>query len=415
MKRFLPILLLLIFMAPPVCARAGEPENLSKTAIELLKNGDPEKALEILREGVSRYPYENVLRKNLEETFLAAGHRLMEMNRYEEAAERFAGAAEQFPDDPRPHFFRGVALYLARNLDLARYELERARSLGSAGSGVLFYLGSVSYDSGEIAAAIDLWQQALAAESGNERIAASLAKARRELASEEKMAKGQSSRFVLSYDSSVRPDVADRVLDALETAYNRVGADFSHFPSSPVQVILYTESDYRSVTGSPHWSGGLFDGKIRLPVRGLQELSGAIRAVLCHEYTHVVVNDIARGNAPVWLNEGLAEMQGRKEFDPPLRELEKGARDGKLLSFSNLERSFPSDGEEVTLAYQQSYSMVRYMVSTYGAHHVKDILVRLGRGEGVADSFAGALSDLGLTYADVQAEWVRAVKKEYTP
>ena len=102
------------------------------------------------------------------------------------------------------------------------------------------------------------------------------------------------------------------MLKALERAYNRVGTDLSYYPSVRVPVILYTKKDYRSLTASPEWSGGLYDGKIRLPIGGAAHMTPMLRGVLFHEYTHVVVRELTKGNCPSWLNEGLAEYSGRR-------------------------------------------------------------------------------------------------------
>ena len=55
------------------------------------------------------------------------------------------------------------------------------------------------------------------------------------------MEKGYSGMFVISYDEGTRSDLADSVLDVLETAYNRVGYDLSCYPATRVPVILYTK------------------------------------------------------------------------------------------------------------------------------------------------------------------------------
>ena len=130
------------------------------------------------------------------------------------------------------------------------------------------------------------------------------------------MGKETSSRFTISYDTSSESRLADEILDVLESAYNRVGADFEHYPETRTPVILYTRQQYRETATAPDWSGGVYDGKIRLPVGGVKKINPRIRGILFHEYTHVVVRELTRGNCPTWLNEGLAVLEERKEFSP---------------------------------------------------------------------------------------------------
>ena len=74
-------------------------------------------------------------------------------------------------------------------------------------------------------------------------------------------------------------------------------------------------------------------------------------------------------------------MEGRSEYDPPLTRLQAAAQAGALLPFTSLEKSLLGmSGKEAQLAYQQSYSLVKYLVTTYGWYSVKDILVGLGDG-----------------------------------
>ena len=363
-------------------------------------------SLEQLRQAYAANPYHPVIKKNLATAVMMHGIGLLKQKRYEEAAAQFEYAEELYPDDPQAAFLRGNAVYQIKQYDLARTELEKARNLGGDTTDVLFFLGKVFYDTEDIREAVALWELAAQKDPDNKTLQELLVKAKRELSVDTGMGKGQSSRFILSYDAGIKSDAADKVLEVLEDAYNRVGRDFGAYPESRVPIILYTGKDYREITGSPGWSGGQYDGKIRLPVGGMTEVTPVVRSVLFHEYTHVVVRELTRGNCPVWLNEGLAESEGRKEFDPPLTVLKKASAGDALLSFSSLTGSFASlQGKSVDLAYQQSYSLVRYMISAYGWHTMKDILTALGEGLSFEAAAARAYRDVGRSFADIVAEW----------
>jgi len=120
----------------------------------------------------------------------------------------------------------------------------------------------------------------------------------------------------------------------------------------------------------------------------------------------VVVRELTKGNCPVWLNEGLAEIEGRREFDPPLTALKQASVGNSLLPFSSLSGSFASlQGKSVDLAYQQSYSLVRYMTSTYGWHTIKEILAALGEGVSFETAAARVYQGVGRTFQEIIAEW----------
>jgi hypothetical protein len=227
------------------------------------------------------------------------------------------------------------------------------------------------------------------------------------------MDRGHSSRFDLTYDPGVDSAFALAILDVLESAANLVGAELGMFPEARVPVGIYKRADYKTVTNSPDWSGGFYDGKIRLPFGALKDVTAPMRGILFHEYAHVVVFELTRGNCPLWLNEGIAEMFGRLQHDRTQPELGRAAQSSKLIDFRKLETNFSDfSSERATLAYQQSYSLVNYMVTTYGWHRVKQILSGLGRGLSFDESATVALKDFNTTYDTLVKEWLASVERE---
>jgi len=73
-------------------------------------------------------------------------------------------------------------------------------------------------------------------------------------------------------------------------------------------VLLYAKTAFKTVTQAPEWAGGLYDGKIRIPVGGLTTAEEAVglQSVLVHEMTHAFLFRMAPVGLPLWFNEGLA-------------------------------------------------------------------------------------------------------------
>lgn len=388
----------LILSAGAACA--GDPVSLSAKAQQLMGRGEYDQALYELKHAFSLFPYDQNLRHNLAVTYAEMAKRDLSAGRYAKAAEGFGQARELLPGNRELGLMRGVALYLDKEYDAARAEFLQA----GEGSEPLIYLGKISYDTGDLPGALSLWRRALELEPAHQVLASLIEKAQRELPVEARMDKGYSSRFDLSFDAELPPGLSAGVLDALEDAYNQVGADLGLFPTARIPVLLYTKRDYGSVTAGPDWSGGLYDGKIRLPVGGATQVTPQLRAVLFHEFTHVVVAELTRGNVPTWLNEGIAEMQGRREFAPAAAEL--GAAGETLLPIAVLSGPFTSlPGAQVGLAYRQSYSMVRFMVSRYGWYAIQQMLKHLGEQAGIEQAAAQAFSDWSLDLPGVLREW----------
>ena len=399
LKPFLATLTLFLSLSAGT-AGAGDPVTYGAKARQLISHGDYELALDELKNAFSLFPYDLNLRRDLAFTYAEIAKRDLNAGQYARAAERFGEARDLMPESRELSLMRGLALYLGKEYLAARSEFLQA----GEGPEPLIYLGKISYDTGDLPAALSLWRRARELDPANKALASLIQKAERELPVESGMDKGYSSMFDLSFDAELPPGLSAEVLDTLEDAYNSAGADLGLFPTARIPVLLYTKKDYSSVTAGPDWSGGLYDGKIRLPVGGVTKITPQLRAILFHEFAHVLIAELTRGNIPTWLNEGLAEIQGRKQFSPAGAGLH--GREVQLLPLAALSGSFVSMASgEAQLAYQQSHSMAQFMVSRYGWYAMQRILKHLGERDSIDKAVAKALSDWSLDLPAVLREW----------
>jgi tetratricopeptide (TPR) repeat protein len=396
-------------------AAANDPFSRNEYALDLLHRGDYDKAITQLQDAHRNYPYDEVIKKNLATGYVLNGQKLMSKGQLEEAAEYFERATELFPDNGDFRLFHGIVLMALKKYDYATVELERARGVLGEGKAYLYHLGRIKYETGNLQEAVELWEKALAVEPDDASLRSLVEKTRRELAVEDKMVKGYSGRFNLSYDVAAKNAFADDILSVLEEAYNRVGSNLNHYPEARVPVLIYTRKGFKDITKGPEWSGGVYDGKIRLPIGGLAEISPMVRSVLYHEYTHVVVFELTRGNVPNWLNEGIAEYFGRSQLaEVALPESHKVKHD-RSLTISQLEKSFTAlSTSEATMAYEESYALVNFMVTAYGWHKVNDLLRALGKGLPIEQAVTETFRDFSLDYPAILAEWQSSRTKEKT-
>ena len=402
------LLLALLTAGTPANLHAAQPDNASEAHG---KPGDFERKLESLRTSYQLFPLDEKLKRSLAEAYANYGNQFFNRRQYEQADENYLKASELYPDEAVFALSRGICNYYLKKYDIARYELERTRPDHPDSVELLFYLGLVLYETDNRHQAMELWEQALKLAPNRPELIEVLKKARKETAVEDSMDRGHSSRFNLTYDPGVNTKFALAILDVLESASNQVGAEMDHFPEARVPVAIYKRDDYKDVTNSPDWSGGVYDGTIRLPFGALSEITLPMRAILFHEYAHVVVFELTRGNCPVWLNEGIAEMFGRRQFSHP----STGQAQGAIADFRKLEGSFSGlSSKDAAGAYQQSYSMVNYLVTAYGWHRVKAILTGLGKGMNITAAIASALQDYSLGYDGLIKEWKEAMKREET-
>ena len=203
------------------------------------------------------------------------------------------------------------------------------------------------------------------------------------------------THFTVQFDGYELGGVSRKVISILEDAYSTIGHDLSYYPSEPVTVILYTNQDFYDTTQAPGWMGGYFDtkdGKIRVPVRGVEGQDSLLRTVLFHEYVHSLIHSITK-TCPLWIHEGLAEYYSKGPSQ----------RVGQLIPLRYLEKSFSGlNGRGIQLAYIESHSAVSYMMDRYRADRMKNMLLALSNGGSLNTAFNDAFQT---GYTDFTDKW----------
>ncbi|HVY62452.1 MAG TPA: tetratricopeptide repeat protein, partial [Planctomycetota bacterium] len=335
---------------------------------------------------------------------LDAGAGMLKAGDPRAALKEFAVAVELAPDSADAHFLLGLAAFETDDHRTARTEFEAALERDAKHAGALEHLGRVEYAENRLPQAIARWEATLAVEPDRPGVKALLEKARKELEVESKFREEFTQHFRLKFEGGAPAEegVARRVGEVLESAYSDVGYALGHYPERVIPVILYADKEFYAVTGSHGWVGGLFDGKIRIPVKDIFKADpSALDRVIRHEYTHACVYTLAP-RCPTWLQEGLAQhFEGAR---PDLGRVNAAARAGSLPAFAALATEFTAmkDPEKVRLVYAQSAAFVDWLVARRGAPDVASLLRELGTGESIE---AAAERVYGTNLSGLEAEW----------
>jgi hypothetical protein len=84
---------------------------------------------------------------------------------------------------------------------------------------------------------------------------------------------------------------------------------------------------------------------------------------LRHELTHVALEDAVAGHhIPRWFNEGLAIHESGELGIKRFRVLWDATVSHSLLPLASLDRGFPAEGSEVSVAYAESADVVRFLM-----------------------------------------------------
>ena len=118
-------------------------------------------------------------------------------------------------------------------------------------------------------------------------------------------------RFSVMFEGPAEEQLAARATTVLTAAFWRIGKGLGHYPPNSISVVLYTQKQFRDITRAPDWSAGLYDGRIRIPVRGAEQNLATFDRVLTHELTHAMIANVAPRGVPTWLPKALRSTSNR--------------------------------------------------------------------------------------------------------
>ncbi|WP_053955055.1 hypothetical protein [Inediibacterium massiliense] len=203
----------------------------------------------------------------------------------------------------------------------------------------------------------------------------------------------ETSHFIIRYDLEDE-SVIDLVAKASEEHYNQVCNAFSYYPKEKTVVIVYEDPEKLMKNsflkkGEPPMGVYLastiqiLSPKVWVPKDQDIEDTFLNQGPMVHEFTHLIVDDIAKGNYPLWFTEGMALYQ---EYVQTGYSWGEGISfDGKEYTMEQLTNDF---GElDQTLAYKESFEIVKSMAQKDGFERLHDILYALGKGEKIEKYF----------------------------
>ncbi len=202
----------------------------------------------------------------------------------------------------------------------------------------------------------------------------------------------QSEHFIYHFQQRW---MAERAAAEAETYYDLIKKDLKITDDQwevKGQIFLFetkeTWKTFVANTGVDRWSGGVCIGNevFLLSPAAANPFTGS---VLPHELTHLVVNRFVRGRLPIWLNEGVAEQQGRKHFV----EYTKPKGFGFLLAPNVVSQDdyipldeltqandYPADSKKVTTFYRESVRLVQFLIEDHPKQDFLEFLQAMADG-----------------------------------
>ena len=205
---------------------------------------------------------------------------------------------------------------------------------------------------------------------------------------------------------NVGPLLLEAAVEGLALLEEEMGIELQ----DDVQLYIYGNSrDMRdAVLYIQDWAGGVAFTQYNVILIGVSPSSAAGwgRRTTRHELAHLVVAQFGRscvgGGRPTWLEEGLAVYAEGELDDAIRRDLERAMRDNSFEPARSLNGAFPAHGREAGIAYSQSYSLVSFLLETYGQEQLQQLILRLSGGAG----YDAALEQTyGFNVDGLEQEW----------
>jgi tetratricopeptide (TPR) repeat protein len=320
----------------------------------------------------------------------------------ERAAGIFRQALEYHPSEGLLHFGAGVAAHVLGRKDDAVRSLKRALELSPRLTDAAKLLGEIQYSLGDIDDAIHSYEQALAQRPGDLEMRERLDAWRKESSVHRGLTQRNDGRFSIVFEGRTDSELADHAVATLDAAYWRIGRAIGAFPSNSITVTLYTEQQFRDLTRAPEWSSGLYDGRIRVPVKGARQNLRQFDRVLAHELTHAMVTSLASRGVPAWLHEGLASYFEPQDTAYAVKVLAVTGPvpvEVLLQGFSRL------DQRQAAAAYAESLLLADVLMRRAGTR-MGIVLQGLDRGQTLQDG----LSLIGIDVTEVESDVLKRFK-----
>ena len=186
---------------------------------------------------------------------------------------------------------------------------------------------------------------------------------------------------------------AQELMPPAQQALARLAKDTGAELLKPVKIYIYASArDLRGAMIHPQeWTGGVAFtryGIIAIGIAPGNRYWG--KRAIAHELAHLVIHQMTfnpYSDLPNWLDEGLA-MYAEGTLEPEYTAyLNRAVAEESLLSVRSLSSPFSAYAEESHLSYAQSYSLVEFLISSYGQGKMLELLKTFKQGS----SYDGAL------------------------
>lgn len=280
---------------------------------------------------------------------------------------------------------RAVALLEARQPAQALALLEDELRKQPRHARLLATAGTAAFQSDDVRRAVDYFRQSLEIEP-NHVVEQLLKRAERELAADHGATEKKfGARFVLRYDgAAVDEESARRMVAVLEEEFSRVAFELGCRTEERITAVVQTREAYLRATDAAEWSGGRYDGRIRVALLE-KDFGPRTRRTFAHEIVHACLADL--GDWPAWLHEGLAQrLSGETPSPAHLQMVRQALVSGGVPKLNRLGQDWSRmSARHAAIAYGAAWLAVDLFYQHYQSFGIRNLLRSPELLPGIAD------------------------------
>jgi len=184
----------------------------------------------------------------------------------------------------------------------------------------------------------------------------------------------------------------------------------------PTIILVQNSETFQRMADSIHMVAFAIPGRnlVVIDYTKMKTDPFSIETTLKHELCHLLLHHhTKRETLPKWLDEGIAQWVSGGISDilmNPKRSMLDGAiLSGRYIRIGTLMKRFPKDRELFMLAYEQSRSLVEYIIGTFGTDGLLMVLSYLKEGDEIGEALSKGLS---ISLDELEAAWIGHLKKK---
>ena len=238
--------------------------------------------------------------------------------------------------------------------------------------------GLAAYRADNPQRALELWDQSVALEA-NPHVEILRERAAREVRHDQSRDSLTGLRVALRYEgTSVPAEAARQMIATLDDEFSRISSQLGCRADERIVAIVQTPAAYRASMQAAEWSGGLFDGRIHVPLMEGAKVGAATKQTFAHELVHACLANL--GPFPAWLHEGLAQRLSGEALHPQARAMVQEAIAKRALpKLQDLGQNWSGlSAEHARMAYSLAWMAVEQLEQNHGALGLRTILASPG-------------------------------------